>query len=276
MTAQQAANEIALLAKRQVGYCEGLNNYNKYAPVAEQAIGWLAQNQPWCGTFVVAMFVMTFGCDAACKILCGTVGGISAACRVNYDRFKAAGRLYDNPEVGDVVYFYYDNNVNHEGIVVNVTGSTIETIEGNSGDKVGPSTYYRSDTRIAGYGRPKYDLAETCIDTEEDTTEDDLGTADICSPLTKTYLHLEEGDGMNCPMARVMAWQAWLVVYECYDKSQPIQKFVDGEFGPNTRFYTEQLQELLGLPINGCVNEDEWKAVIQIDISETIEEKKVT
>ena len=268
MTAQQAANEIVLLSKKQVGYCEGENNYNKYAPIAAQAIGWLAQNQPWCATFVVSLFVMTFGCDAACKILCGTVGGISAACRVNADRFKAAGRFYNSPEVGDIVYFYYDGNVNHEGIVVGVTGSTIETIEGNSGDKVSPSTYYRSDTRIAGYGRPKYDLAETCMDAEEDVAEDELET--------KTYLHLEQGYGMNCPMARVMAWQAWLVVYGCYDKSQPIQKFVDGEFGPNTRFYTEQLQELLGLPINGCVNEDEWKAVIQIDISETIEEKKVT
>lgn len=238
----------------QVGYCEGANNYNKYAPEVVQAIGWNAQNQPWCAVFVAAAFLDCFGLEKACAMLRGCVGGISAACQVNADRFESCGNLYNYPEVGDIAYFYYNGGINHEGIVISVDEKTFTTIEGNSGDSVKKNTYYRNNNIVAGFGRPLW--------FEND---DDDGTEDIVHPTTRrrNYFHLEIGDGMNNPLPRVKAWQNHLIEWG----------FVldpDGEFGSITKSVTMMWQELAiekygaNLSVTGAVNEDDWKEIINV------------
>ena len=61
-------------------------------------------------------------------------------------------RLTADPQPGDVIWFGHG----HVGLVRRVVGSTVETIEGNSDDRLALRTYpgWRANTRIDGFGRP--------------------------------------------------------------------------------------------------------------------------
>lgn len=71
----------------------------------------------------------------------------------NRNRFKSRDGSYI-PKVGDVVFFWgtQAGRVSHTGIVIGVTNSKIQTVEGNTRDGVGTHYYDRTDTYIHGYG----------------------------------------------------------------------------------------------------------------------------
>jgi len=75
------------------------------------------------------------------------------------DRFKSASSM---PTVGDLVIFKHS----HIGIVENVEGNTIFTVEGNASNRVRRRSYSRTNSDIDGYCHPAYDM----VDEEEDMT----------------------------------------------------------------------------------------------------------
>ena len=62
------------------------------------------------------------------------------------------------PVAGDIIFFDWGNNgtIDHVGIVESVSGGTVNTIEGNSGDKVARRSYRIGSSNIYGYGVPAY------------------------------------------------------------------------------------------------------------------------
>ena len=71
------------------------------------------------------------------------------------------GRIRDGsytPVAGDIIFFDWGNNgtIDHVGIVESVSGGTVNTIEGNSGDKVARRSYSIGSSNIYGYGVPAY------------------------------------------------------------------------------------------------------------------------
>ena len=75
--------------------------------------------------------------------------------------FESKGRFRDasyTPAVGDIIFFDWGNNgtIDHVGIVESVSGGTVNTIEGNSGDKVARRSYSIGSSNIYGYGVPAY------------------------------------------------------------------------------------------------------------------------
>ena len=71
------------------------------------------------------------------------------------------GRFRDGsytPAAGDIIFFDWGNNgtIDHVGIVERVSGGTVHTIEGNSGDKVARRSYSIGSSNIYGYGVPAY------------------------------------------------------------------------------------------------------------------------
>jgi hypothetical protein len=74
------------------------------------------------------------------------------------DHFKSASSM---PKEGDLVVFKHS----HIGIVENVEGNTIFTVEGNASDRVRRRSYSRTNSDIDGYCRPAYDMVQ-----EEDMT----------------------------------------------------------------------------------------------------------
>ena len=108
---------------------------------------------PWCCAFVWWVFAQHDPCLVKKTASCQDLG----------NWFNAQGRWHSNPQIGDVVFFHFSTNdrwTNHVGIVKDIKGNMIETIEGNtsiSSDDNGGAVMVRQRTsNIVGYGRPDY------------------------------------------------------------------------------------------------------------------------
>lgn len=96
--------------------------------------------------------------------------------------FKAKGKFDKKPEVGCPVFFDTKKNKDgvptHVGTVVEVTDKQVKTIEGNTKKNgkggVWPRTYSKTNSKIVGYGHPKFD--KETEKPKEDKKEDNKPT----------------------------------------------------------------------------------------------------
>jgi len=107
---------------------------------------------PWCAVFISWLFDGT-----------GLVKK-TASCADMLEWFEVHNRIVKTPAPGDIVFFRYSTNArrtNHVGLVVDVKGNTITTIEGNtskdSNDNGGRVMRRKRSGNIVGYARPKYE-----------------------------------------------------------------------------------------------------------------------
>lgn len=145
------ADKILKLAKSEVGYREGRNNWTKYPPQVP-SLEW-AQNQPWCATWVSWL---------ALKTGLASLYPRTASCAAGVAWFKSRGRFSDYPAVGAQV-FYGSGGGTHTGIVYGYDATNVFTYEGNTnnngsanGDGVYKRTRRRRDSHIYGYGYPDF------------------------------------------------------------------------------------------------------------------------
>ena len=195
MATMTAANLIKIAAA-EIGYKEkssnaslddktanaGSNNWTKYARDLYSA-GYYNGNKngyAWCDVFVDWCFYQLAGKNAtkAQEIECQT-GDCGAGCVYSARYYRNQNRFYtSNPQVGDQIFFGSTGNEEHTGIVETVNGNSITTIEGNSSDQVARRSYTTSNSRIVGYGRPKFEetttsttsTASTSTTAKEETT----------------------------------------------------------------------------------------------------------
>ena len=167
MTKQDAINKLVAWCLEQVGYTEGANNYNQYAPKWTQAGGWNAQNQPWCDVFSDVAYIECFGLQTASKLTYQPVGSFSALCSTSANYYKANSAWFSTPAKGDQAFFYSGGGINHTGIVVDATGGLVVCVEGNSSDAVRKNAYRLGDNYIAGFGRPNWSVFESGGNEEE-------------------------------------------------------------------------------------------------------------
>ena len=86
-------------------------------------------------------------------------GDLGAGCKFSAQYYRNAGRFFTSkPQPGDQIFFGKVGSESHTGMVVEVNGSAIKTIEGNSGNMVKELTYSTNSPNIAGYGRPNLDI----------------------------------------------------------------------------------------------------------------------
>lgn len=162
-TGNQRADIVAV-AQTQVGYHEGNSksdvsgtssgsgNYTKYNNWFGSLSGH-GYSYMWCQTFI-AWCANQAGVptDVVPKVS-GTVSGM--------DFFKKQGTWKSSsytPQSGDIIYFYSSSSTSgyHVGIVESVSGSTINTIEGNYSNKVARHSTTVGSSSIVGYGVPNY------------------------------------------------------------------------------------------------------------------------
>lgn len=160
MTIKEAKNKLIAWCNAQIGYAEGANNWNKYAPKWAEAGGWNAQNQPWCDIFVDCGFIECFGINYASRLTYQPKGGFSALCSASANFYKNNGAWFSTPAVGDQVFFNVSGGINHTGIVIGVSGGVVTCIEGNSSDAVRKNNYSLGTSYIAGFGRPNWNIFE--------------------------------------------------------------------------------------------------------------------
>lgn len=188
MNISEAKNKLVNWCLEQVGYTEGANNWNKYAPKWTAAGGWNAQNQPWCDLFTDVAFIECFGIDFASRLTYQPKGGFSALCSASANYYKNNGAWFSTPAVGDQVFFNVSGGINHTGIVVGVTGGVVTCVEGNSSDAVRKNNYNLGTSYIAGFGRPNWSVFEDGGADEPTPTpspEPELPKQDTCEVTVK-------------------------------------------------------------------------------------------
>lgn len=172
-------DKVIKVEEAEVGYMEkaspkdlddktknaGYNNYTKFGRDLVEWIGSpFADGFAWCQAFQDWCFIKAFGKATAKKML----GGWTAYCPTAVQYFKDMKRWYKSPKVGDLIFFYNSKkNYGHVGLVYKVDSSRVYTIEGNTSPQTGvvangggvyKKKYDLSYYRIAGYGRPNYDV----------------------------------------------------------------------------------------------------------------------
>lgn len=248
MTKAEAVNKLLDVAKAEIGYREGSNNYTKYAdePGITKLYGWTPQYQPWCCTFVNWCFLTAFGYDIGSKL---TYGG-TAACSNSASLFKNNSAFVTEPEPGDQAFFFSGGGINHTGIVLDVSGFSFRTIEGNYSDKVSVVTHNVIGNDVAGFGRPNWKLAEG---QSSDTT-----TAPA-TPVIDNTDHSWNAPTLNYSTkysTDCVVLQALLNAHHFPCGS------VDGFFGPKTQAAVNKALAYYGLPQNGTCTPELWNKLL--------------
>lgn len=262
MTRNEAIEKVVKYADSEVGYPEGAGNWNKYAedPRLQKLYGWKAQYQPWCDLFTDEVFIECFGLEAGAAMTYQPIGGGSAACRTSASFFQSNGAWFTTPEVGDVIFFYYSGEINHQGIVVATDGNVVNTVEGNSSDKVSKRSYRVGDPVIAGFGRPKYELV--CDDADEAKVDEPSDHAEIepePEPIAQDNASTEQRPmlsiGSTGKFVKELQERLISLGYSCGYCG------ADGEFGSATRAAVINFQSVHNLEIDGVVGPQTWAAL---------------
>ena len=92
--------------------------------------------------------------------------GCGAGCEFSASYYRAANQWSSEPSLGAQVFFGARGSESHTGMVVGYVYTHVYTVEGNTGYSAGYSggavlerTYSRGDSRIVGYGVPRWSVA---------------------------------------------------------------------------------------------------------------------
>lgn len=262
------AKQLVSIAEAEIGYHEkvtnayldsktansGKGNYTKYSRDLHKA-GYYNGNKQgfdWCDQFVDWCFFKLCGSKDKAEYLECQTGKYGAGCGFSMKYYKAAGRLDKTPKVGDQIFFKYSNDdstADHTGIVVRVTDSLVETIEGNSGSEVKCKAYQRNDKTIIGYGHPRYD-ADT---TTKTTTKEEAKTVKVELPI------LSKGS----KGAAVKALQRMLYCLGYVNIDGKARISVDGSFGSNTEAAVKRYQKNAAIGVDGIVGAKTWNKLLK-------------
>lgn len=180
--------KVISVALGEVGYLEketnrdldsdtanaGDENFTKYARDLDgiRFYNGKKNGYSWCDVFVDWCFVTAYGEENARKMTFQPMWSMlnkGAGCRYSREYYESHGRLFENPKPGDQVFFWNEagTSVCHTGLVCRVDEIHVHTVEGNTssapgveanGGCVSQKKYLHTDKRLAGYGRPYYEL----------------------------------------------------------------------------------------------------------------------
>lgn len=254
------------LALRECGYHEQGNNYTKYAADLDAIKGFYngpKNGYAWCDVFVDWCFVKAYGVVGAKELLCQPDNSCGAGCSFSAGYFKAHGRFHErNPQTGDQIFFSYrEGEVSHTGLVVEVTGYSVVTVEGNTSDMVAKLSYPLSDARIYGYGRPDWGAEEEAPDgqgvivvdpapTPKPVTDNNVGSKISGLPM------LRQGNTGEAVRAAQFLLNG---------RGASVGKWgADGEFGPMTKEAVLAFQRRCDLEADGIIGPETWAALLGV------------
>lgn len=154
-------DKVLAFARSQIGYVEGADNWNRYAPRVGHA-----QNQPWCASYVNDCFK-----EAGVWHLLPNHSAYTPASAQGFINVHQTMDLH-HPEFwhpGDVVYFEFPGmgRISHVGIVEKWLGRingvpTIQTLEGNTnsaGSRTGGMVCRKTRpvSMVRVVGRPRWE-----------------------------------------------------------------------------------------------------------------------
>lgn len=210
-----ALNEVGYLEKKSNSQLDsktanvGDKNYTKYGRDMHKLYPSVMDFPAyWCDAFVDWCFYKAYGTSNAKSLLGGNFNDYTVA---SAQLYQNKDRWYtSNPKVGDQIFFKNNQRICHTGIVYKVDKSYVYTVEGNTtsgsgvvanGGCVAKKKYKLSNSRIAGYGRPKYDVEKATTTTKSKTVVVESAKS-FNKKLADTYittsnLNLRCGAGTN-------------------------------------------------------------------------------
>lgn len=152
-TPEGTAQRFVEVALDEVGYVEKPENLTKYGEFTK------ANGLPWCGSFV-----------NWCAHQAGVKLPSMVSTAIGAQRLKDVGRWDSKPQRGDLAFFDFPHDgidrISHIGIVVQVDGNSVLTVEGNTAPSGGDQRnggqvmlkhrQFGAGTSIVGFGRPKF------------------------------------------------------------------------------------------------------------------------
>ena len=133
--------QIVTIAKSQIGNEGGQKFWSWYG---------FSEREEWCACFV------SWCADQSGLIASGAMPKFSL-CSAGMDWFQDQGKWQTAgsiPTAGSIIFFdwNHDGICDHVGIVESCDGTTVYTVEGNSGDAVRENSYSVNEGTIMGYG----------------------------------------------------------------------------------------------------------------------------
>lgn len=254
-------DKVIKIAEAEVGYLEkktnkdlnsktanaGYNNYTKYGKEMHDIYPAIMDfPAPWCDAFVDWCFMKAYGIATAKSLLDGNFDDYTVA---SAQMFKNKKAWYtSNPKVGDQIFFKDSNGgICHTGLVYKVDNFYVYTIEGNTsgnsgvianGGGVFKKAYQLNYSRIAGYGRPKYDV-ETKANA---STKKKAYTGTL--PTLKKGQYFKKGD-KGADVLKIQKFLLW------YDKNCLPKYGADSDYGDETTKAVKAFQKANGLLVDG-------------------------
>lgn len=162
LTGETAGENVALVAKSQIGYTQSRRNYEVDDAGGKHGYtrygAWYGYPySEWCAMF--ASFCLHYAGMEQADV------PYAAGCVYWTERLEDAG-LYKSageyePKTGDLVFFDTDGDgaSDHVGIVTELRGETMETVEGNVGGEVVEKRHELTDEDVFGFGALPQDEA---------------------------------------------------------------------------------------------------------------------
>lgn len=172
------ASTVIEIALAEVGYLEkksnrnldsktanaGSANYTKYGRDMHKLYPAVMDfPAAWCDAFVDWCFQKAYGVSNAKSLLGGNFNDYTPS---SAQLYKNKGAWGMDPKIGAQIFFKNKTRINHTGLVYNFDTRYVYTVEGNTsgasgvisnGGGVCTKKYLRTNSKIAGYGYPKYD-----------------------------------------------------------------------------------------------------------------------
>ena len=285
MTKEEAIKAVVDLANAEVGYHEKASNANLDDPTGNSGgANWTKyardldalpdfyngkkNGYAWCDIFVDWLFVKTFGEEKGRQMLYQPEQSAGAGCLYSAGYYKQANAFHrTNPMVGDQIFFSYSaGEYSHTGIVVDVNGNTITTVEGNTSDSVGRRTYETSNRSIAGYGTPDWSLAVEIWEKPWVV----VVNGQIVNSGDPQSEQKEEAKGEN------HSWNPPLLKYAPDDYYEAVKLLqcalnvrnfnsgkADGYFGAITQAAVNRAKSFYGLETDGVCDTDLWGKLLE-------------
>lgn len=176
------ASKLLEIARAELGYKEketnsqlddhtanaGDGNWTKYARDLHSAGYYQAAKNgyAWCDMFIDWCFWKLAGENKQKGewLECQT-GLYGAGCEWSSNCYRWVDRFDKNPRPGDQIFFGKTGYEEHTGIVEKIENGYVHTIEGNASNMVRRCTYSLTNSKIVGYGHPRFDAEN---ESEED------------------------------------------------------------------------------------------------------------
>lgn len=286
-------NKVIEIAKAEIGYLEkasnsnldskmlnvGRNNYTKYARDLDNIPGFYngrKNGYPWCDVFLDHCFVKAYGVDNAKRLLCQPNKSLGAGCQYSMNYYKTKGQLKTTPKIGDQIFFKSSSGeVYHTGLVYNVDKTYVYTIEGNTssasgvvdnGGGVFAKKYMLGYDRIAGYGRPAYDVEPDA--KSPNVTVFEWQKAAIKDGFKFPVYGADGAWGSECERVAKKAIVRRRLTYKYKNLTKLVQRAVgvdtDGLYGPKSAEAVKKYQIENCLVADGEVGLNTWKKILGI------------